>query len=426
MPRRKSQTVHRRLAQVEALQRMSEQIVRAADVDGVCQLAIDGVRSTIAPDRSAVLLLRDGTMRFVAWQGLSDGYRAAVEGHSPWSLEDPDPQPVVIPDALDEPSLAGLIDVVRNEGVRSLSFIPLVHEGRLLGKFMLYWDEVYAPSPDETRLAQAIASHVSVVVARHKHEADLQAARDRAVAATRAKGEFLATMSHEIRTPMNAILGFASLLVEARLPGEHGEWVRTIYTSGQAMLRILNDILDFSKMEAGRFEMEIAPFDLERTLRDGISLLTPLAAAKEIDLHLDVLGLNRAIAQGDPARVRQVLHNLIGNAVKFTHRGTVTVRARIAEGTEGAEGGDRVRIEVVDTGIGIPADKIGSLFERFTQIGTSDARHYGGTGLGLAISRRLVELMGGEIGVTSESGQGSCFWFELPASRQAADVRHAA
>ena len=258
---------------------------------------------------------------------------------------------------------------------------------------------------------------------RKQLEEELKHARDAAQANTEAKSAFLANMSHEIRTPMNGVIGMSNMILETRLSVEQREFAETIRNSAESLLTVLNDILDFSKIEAGKLHFETLDFDLSSCVEECLELLTSRASAKNIDLSLFIPpGLPRLV-RGDPGRLRQVLVNLVGNAIKFTTLGEVAVSVSAVEETAS----DLVlRFEVRDTGVGIADENVGRLFQPFSQADVSTTRRFGGTGLGLAISKQIVQLMHGVIGVTSAPGQGSTFWFSVKLEKQSRPAKEAA
>ncbi|HVY70814.1 MAG TPA: PAS domain S-box protein, partial [Verrucomicrobiae bacterium] len=286
-----------------------------------------------------------------------------------------------------------------------------VHQRKDGTTFTLEWQ--LAPIRNQQGDITHFVSIQRDITDRKRAAEDLVRAKQAAESASKAKSEFLAMMSHEIRTPLNGVLGFAHLLQETALSEEQSSFVEIINSSGRNLLQIINDILDFSKIEAGKLEIEKVPFDLARVAQETIALLSVQAGQKNLPVNLHCDPSAPRLLLGDPERVRQVLVNLVGNAIKFTQWGGITVILAAVAGRP-----DRARCEVRDTGIGITAEKQADLFQLFSQADSSTTRRYGGTGLGLAISRRLVEMMGGEVGVASEPGKGSTFWFTLPAFEQ--------
>jgi PAS domain S-box-containing protein len=360
----------------------------------------------------------DDAARFAAFREISERWRFVpgaglparilVSGKPEWMVD------------LADRELSPRARVAEQAGLRSGFGFPIVAEEKVIGVLEFFSLQTVQPDQELLSMLGHLGSQLGQVIIRQRADEDLQRAKGSAESANRAKSEFLTTMSHEMRTPMNAILGMADLLAESSLGEEQRGYVRVFQKAGANLLDLINNILDLSKVEAGHVELESIRFDLGALLEKIIEMLAARARELGLQFSLEILpGVPLGLV-GDPNRLRQVLLNLVGNALKFTERGSVTLRVEPERGQPGGSslggGGatEWLRFSVLDTGIGIAGDKVEMIFGRFTQADSSTTRKYGGTGLGLAISRGLVELMGGQIGCTSEEGQGSAFFLTAP------------
>lgn len=354
----------------------------------------------------------------VAKSGFEEGYLESVEiswdsntelGRGPTGTAIRTGQTTVNQNALANPQMAHWREAILKRGYQASIGLPLVSEGHTLGALTLYASAHDAFAPQEVSLLEELSRNLAfgVQTLRTRQE------RDTAKAETEAKSQFLANMSHEIRTPMNAILGMVHLLRREGITEKQAARLNTINSSAEHLLNVINDILDLSKIEAGKLILEHTDLVVESLLSNVSSIMAPRAQAKRITLRTETDAVPRHLL-GDPTRITQALLNYANNAIKFTNAGSITLRARLAEEDEASV---LVRFEVQDTGIGIAPDVQQRLFSAFEQADSSTTREYGGTGLGLAITKRLSELMGGKVGVSSTPSVGSTFWFTARLGR---------
>jgi signal transduction histidine kinase/DNA-binding response OmpR family regulator/HPt (histidine-containing phosphotransfer) domain-containing protein len=411
-------------AQNTALGRLVvEQALHGGDLEAAARLITESAAATLGVERVGVWLFGDDH-RVIECVDLFEasarrhtcGARIEATEHAAYFAALEASRSIVAHDATADPRTASLaMPYLHTAGIASMLDAVIRHAGKVVG--VVCHEHVGRPRRwelDEESFAGSIADLLGLAIEareRRKGREELVAAKDAAEAASRAKSQFLANMSHEIRTPMNGILGMSELLADSELTPRQRNFSDAIRNSGEHLLRIINDILDYSKIEAGRMELENLPFDLRQVLEQTLDLFVEQANRRQVELAMDLPNDLPGRVRGDPGRLRQVLMNLVGNAVKFTERGEVVVHASVA-GRKADEA--TFRFEITDTGIGIAEEHQARLFESFMQADATTTRRYGGTGLGLAITRELVRLMNGTIGAQSTLGRGSTFWFEIP------------
>jgi signal transduction histidine kinase len=376
------------------LYRLADAANRARRPEDVFEPALDAITQGLRVERASILLAEaDGVMRFRAWRGLSHGYRAAVEGHSPWHPDETDPLPVLVPDVLEDAGLRPYLPLFQAEDIRALGFIPLVHQKRLVGKFMIYSATPRELGSAEVQFAVTTASHVAQAVARAQLYAEAEAARRQAEAASRTKDEFISLLGHELRNPLSPILTALHLMRlrdDSRFQRERGVIERQV----RHLARLVDDLLDVSRIARGMVELRRARVPLEQVVSKAIEMAAPLL--EERQQHLEV-------------RLPPGLGNLLHNAAKFTEsKGQVRISAEQER--------QELVLRVSDTGCGLSAELVPRLFEMFSQA-RGDGASQGGLGLGLAIVRSLVELHGGTVSAHSAGlGLGSEFVVRLPSA----------
>ncbi|HTV40972.1 MAG TPA: response regulator [Candidatus Sulfotelmatobacter sp.] len=396
--------------QQRALFELVATVNSAPSMSAICDGALEAIIQCQGADRAALLLVdSEGVMRFRAWRGLSDEYRKAVEGHSPWQ-QGVSPQPLAINEVTSSELDDGLKKTIEKEGIHSLAFIPINFEKRLLGKFMVYFDSAHAFAEDELRPAQTIASQIAFAIERDYVSRQLKRANDDLLAASRAKDDFLATLSHELRTPLNPVLLLASDAMNNRdLPPRVRADFNTIRKNVEMEARLIDDLLDLTRITRGKIILEKHFVNLRSIIQDAVSQVRDELNQKKLRLELRFKAAQHTVF-ADAVRLQQIFWNLLKNAVKFTpEAGQITIETELS--------GDKLLTKITDTGIGMTDEEIAGIFKAFSQgdHAATNGHRFGGLGLGLSISQKLTELHSGRILAASEGrDKGSTFTVELP------------
>ena len=400
---------------LHALYRIADLVAHVQHPADIYEPAVDAMIAATQADRASILLFDDdGVMRFKAWRSLSDRYRKAVDGHSPWTADTENPAPIWIPNVSTDETLGPLRETVLAEGIHALGFIPLGHHGRLLGKFMVYFNTPHDVSDLDFKVAKMVAHYVGFGLDRVHAETAIEellererTARREAESANHAKDDYLAMLSHELRNPLNALVNAVDVLEQTGSRDPIPAKARAVLRRQTVHLaRLLDDLLDAAKVGRGHLEIRPELTDLRQNVRQAVDHLSHRFTGKRQTLTVSLPDQPVGV-RGDPARLEQVVGNLLDNASKYTPEGGSIWLTLEADG-------EKAVLTVKDTGEGIPADRLHVIFDPFTQVNPALARSEGGLGVGLSLVKRIVEMHRGVVEVHSEHGRGAEFTVRVP------------